>query len=170
MVFKELLFVKCVLTGQASLSLTRPEGEVDVDINKVRTPPELSEHSVTPNVNHAEVVTTDPDIPVIPKMASEKKVEDCIGGSTQEEPAKTELLHEPSSLVKSERVLVKEVQTVIQKEAKVANLNKRSTKAKICKYDLENDANIQLTHRQAKLTKNAILRRQNRNSLLAQIP
>ena len=143
MFFKELLFAKCVLTGQAPITLTRPEGEVDVDFNKARTPPKMSELSVTPNVNHAEV-TTDPDISQATKMASEKKSEDRLGGSTHEEPAQTEPSHEPSSLVENERVLVEEVETVIQKEDEAANLNKRSMKAKKCKYDLEYGANIQV--------------------------
>lgn len=146
MIFKELLFAKCVLPGQASISLTRPEGEVDVGINEARTPPEMSEHSVTANVNHTEVVATDRDISLTTNMASrvEKKVEDCSGGSTQEELAKTELHLEPSFSVENERAPIQEVKTVIQKAAEAANLYKRSTKAEICKYDLEHGANIKV--------------------------
>lgn len=134
MVFKEFQFATFDLTGPASITLTRPEGEVEVDISKARTPPEMSELSVTSNVNHSEVFTTDPDISLTTEMASGKKEEDCLGGSTQEEPAKTEPPQEPSSLVKNERV----------PDEEAANLNKRSTKAEICKYDWENDANIQI--------------------------
>ena len=130
MVFKEFQFATFDLTGQASITLTRPEGEVEVDISKARNPPEMSELSVTSNVNHAEVF----EISLTTEMASGKKVEDCFGGSTQEEPAKTEPPQEPSTLVKNERV----------PDEEAANLNKRSTKAEICKYDLENDANIQI--------------------------
>ena len=144
MVFKKLLFAKCVLTGQASTTLTLPEGEFDFDfdINEARTSPEMSEHSVTPNVNHTEVVTTDPDIPLTLKMASEKEVEDCLGAGTQDEPGKAEPCQEPSFSAKDERAPVQEAKTVIQKEAIAANLNERSKKAEICKYDLENGANM----------------------------
>lgn len=57
------------------------EGEVDVDINKVRIFLELSEYFVILNVNYVEVVIIDFDIFVIFKMVFDKKVEDCIGGS-----------------------------------------------------------------------------------------
>lgn len=57
------------------------EGEVDVDINKVRIFLELSEYFVILNVNFVKVVIIDFDIFLIFKMVFEKKVEDCIGGS-----------------------------------------------------------------------------------------
>lgn len=139
MVFKEL-FAKRVLTGQASMTLIRPEGAVDVDISEARTPAEMHEHSVSPNVNQAKVVTTDADISLTAKMASENKVEDYSGRSAHEKLAKTEPHQEPSFSVKNEGAPVKEGKTVTQKGAGAADLTKGSTKVDICKYTLENGA------------------------------
>ena len=137
--------------------LNRPEGAVDVNITEARIPPEMHEHSVSPNVNHAKVVTTDADSSLTAKMASENKEEDYSGRSAEKEPTKTEPHQRPSSSVKNEGAPVKEGKTVTldgasegapvkegktatRKGAGAANLTKASTKVDICKYTLENGA------------------------------
>ena len=120
------------LTGETS---SQPERAADEDKNEARTPPEIHEHFVSRNINCVNVVTTGA------KVASEKEIAYCLGGSVDKEP-KTKPDQEPIFSVKNERALLKEGKTATRQEVTGAtNLAKGSTKVNICKLTLKKCAN-----------------------------